>query len=150
MVLDALGRRLQASFQQLTRASDVDEALLDSLLKDICTALLESDVNVKLVANLRSKVKAKLLTLLNNSNTANKKSVVHRTVFEELVNLVDPNASANAPAASSAVASTSSPTPPPTDQAWKPKKGVSNVLMMVGLQGAGKTTSCTKVCSQTL
>lgn len=27
----------------------------------------------------------------------------------------------------------------------KPKKGKTNVIMMVGLQGAGKTTTCTKV-----
>lgn len=29
--------------------------------------------------------------------------------------------------------------------AWQPKKGKINVLMMVGLQGSGKTTSCTKL-----
>lgn len=28
----------------------------------------------------------------------------------------------------------------------QPKKGKTNVIMMVGLQGAGKTTTCTKVC----
>ena len=33
--------------------------VLDALLKEICAALLESDVNVKLVASLRQKVKAK-------------------------------------------------------------------------------------------
>ena len=28
---------------------------------------------------------------------------------------------------------------------WKPKKKESNVIMFVGLQGAGKTTTCTKL-----
>lgn len=34
--------------------------VLDAMLKEICTALLESDVNVKLVASLRTKVKTKV------------------------------------------------------------------------------------------
>jgi signal recognition particle subunit SRP54 len=33
----------------------------------------------------------------------------------------------------------------PGVEAWKPKKGHSNVIMFVGLQGSGKTTTCTKV-----
>lgn len=36
------------------------EQVLDAILKEICAALLESDVNVKLVASLRQKVKAKV------------------------------------------------------------------------------------------
>lgn len=34
--------------------------VLDALLKEVCAALLETDVNVKLVATLRQKVKAKV------------------------------------------------------------------------------------------
>jgi signal recognition particle subunit SRP54 len=30
---------------------------LDAVLKDVCSALLESDVNVRLVADLRAKVR---------------------------------------------------------------------------------------------
>ena len=33
----------------------------------------------------------------------------------------------------------------PGVEPWKPKKGKSNVIMFVGLQGSGKTTTCTKV-----
>ncbi len=29
--------------------------------------------------------------------------------------------------------------------AWTPSKGKPNVVMFVGLQGSGKTTTCTKV-----
>lgn len=36
----------------------------------------------------------------------------------------------------------------PGVEPWKPKKGKSNVIMFVGLQGSGKTTSCTKVSRQ--
>lgn len=34
--------------------------VIDALLKELCAALLESDVNVKLVSQLRTKIKAKV------------------------------------------------------------------------------------------
>ena len=33
----------------------------------------------------------------------------------------------------------------PGVKAWTPIKGKNNVIMFVGLQGSGKTTTCTKV-----
>lgn len=33
----------------------------------------------------------------------------------------------------------------PGVKAWQPSKGKNNVIMFVGLQGSGKTTTCTKV-----
>jgi signal recognition particle GTPase len=53
-----------------------------------------------------------------------KKQIVQKAVFDELVALVDPG-----------------------QEPYKPIKGKSNVLMAVGIQGAGKTTTCTKVRS---
>ena len=35
----------------------------------------------------------------------------------------------------------------PGVKAWQPTKGKTNVIMFVGLQGSGKTTTCTKVNS---
>lgn len=34
----------------------------------------------------------------------------------------------------------------PAVKAWQPVKGKPNIIMFVGLQGSGKTTTCTKVC----
>lgn len=34
----------------------------------------------------------------------------------------------------------------PGVKAWTPTKGKQNIIMFVGLQGSGKTTSCSKVC----
>ena len=48
-----------------------------------------------------------------------------RAVYQELCRLVDPGT-----------------------QPWEPVKGKANVIMFVGLQGSGKTTSCTKVGSE--
>ncbi|EGN93244.1 hypothetical protein SERLA73DRAFT_172158 [Serpula lacrymans var. lacrymans S7.3] len=127
MVLADLGRKLNAAFSSLSRATVVDEKVLDATLKEITAALLESDVNVKLVASLRQKVKVKVKAALDGgssdkSKEANRKNLVQKAVFDELVHLVDPGV-----------------------EPYKPKKGQCNILMAVGLQGNGKTTTCTKL-----
>ncbi|TFY83717.1 hypothetical protein EWM64_g302 [Hericium alpestre] len=126
MVLADLGRRLNAALSSLNRAPVVDEVVLDALLKEVCAALLESDVNVKLVSQLRQKVKTKVKATFETSGDklkeANRKNVVQKAIFDELVHLVDPGV-----------------------EPYKPKKGHPNVIMAVGLQGNGKTTTCTKL-----
>ncbi|KAJ8700319.1 Signal recognition particle [Pleurotus ostreatus] len=125
MVLADLGRKLNAALSSLNRAPVVDEKVLDATLKEITAALLESDVNVKLVASLRQKVKVKVKAALeggDKSKETNRKHLIQKAVFDELVNLVDPGV-----------------------EPYKPKKGQSNVIMAVGLQGNGKTTTCTKL-----
>ncbi|KAF8559782.1 signal recognition particle protein [Imleria badia] len=125
MVLADLGRKLNAALSSLGRAPVVDEKVLDATLKEITAALLESDVNVKLVATLRQKVKAKVKAALDASDKSkdlNRKHIIQKAVFDELVHLVDPGV-----------------------EPYKPKKGQPNVIMAVGLQGNGKTTTCTKL-----
>ena len=82
---------------------------------------MEADVNIKLVASLRNSIK-RTVNFKELGPNVNKKRVIQKAVFDELVKLVDPHA-----------------------EAFKPRKGKSNVIMFVGLQGAGKTTTCTKL-----
>ena len=53
MVLADLGRKITGALHSMTAAAVIDEEVLDAMLKEICTALLEADVNVKLVMQLR-------------------------------------------------------------------------------------------------
>ena len=53
MVLNELGSTIAKALANITSAETIDDKLLDSVLKDICTALLQADINVKLVMNLR-------------------------------------------------------------------------------------------------
>ncbi|KAI0302151.1 signal recognition particle protein [Russula brevipes] len=126
MVLSDLGRKLNAALSSLNRVPVVDDKVLDSLLKEVCAALLESDVNVKLASQLRQKVRVKVKAAFESGGEkvreANRKNVIQKAVFDELVNLVDPGI-----------------------EPYKPKKGYPNVIMAVGLQGNGKTTTCTKL-----
>jgi signal recognition particle subunit SRP54 len=89
MVLQDLGRRLNSAIQSISAGSPIDATVspqfhfisrasrpqsthlpsdsfqaLDTVLKGVCTALLESDVNVLLVKRCRERVKAKVLPQL--------------------------------------------------------------------------------------
>ena len=56
--------------------------VLNALLKEVCAALLETDVNVKLVASLRQKVEAKVKASLESGadkgKDTNRKHVVQK------------------------------------------------------------------------
>ncbi|KAK0549514.1 Signal recognition particle [Tilletia horrida] len=144
MVLSDLGKRLTAALSDLSRARTVDDATLDALLKSVSTALLQSDVNVKLVARLRDDVKQAIKAQLQEDKAAanwtdvQKKNAVQRTIFEHLVRLVDPY--------SHLPADQERPQPfTPVKLSSGAAGAKTSVIMFVGLQGAGKTTSCTKL-----
>lgn len=91
------------------------------MLKEICSALLEADVNVRLVKGLRENVRS-VIDFEEMAGGLNKRRMIQSSVFKELVKLVDPGV-----------------------KAWQPTEGKPNVIMFVGLQGSGKTTTCTKL-----
>ena len=62
MVLADLGKRINSAVNgALSNTQDDYATTVDSMLKAIVTALLESDVNIKLVSKLRNNLKTKLL-----------------------------------------------------------------------------------------
>lgn len=121
MVLADLGKRLNTALSALSKASVVDDEAVEALLKELCSALLQSDVNVKLVASLRTRCRAAIKKNLEAAASesasgsglreSNKKQIVQKAVFDELVSLVDPGT-----------------------EPYQPKKGKVNVLMAVGIQ----------------
>ena len=48
MVLAELGRKITGALHNLSKATVINEDVLNSLLKEVCSALLEADVNIKL------------------------------------------------------------------------------------------------------
>ena len=69
------------SSAQLLLSSLISQ-VLDATLKEVTSALLESDVNVKLVASLRQKVKAKVKAVLegggDKGKDVNKKNMLQK------------------------------------------------------------------------
>jgi signal recognition particle subunit SRP54 len=57
MVLADLGRRIQTAISNLGRAAVINEDQLNEMLKEVCKALIESDVNVALVDKLRENIR---------------------------------------------------------------------------------------------
>eukprot|EP00924_Labyrinthula_sp_SR-Ha-C_P013152 maker-scaffold_12-snap-gene-11.17-mRNA-1 protein AED:0.02 eAED:0.02 QI:63/1/1/1/1/1/3/138/537 len=121
MVLEQLGEGITKALGKLNKASMVDEDVLDGILKDVSTALILSDVNIRLVSQLRKNVKSTCNFEELNKQGANKTKRIKKAIFDELVNLLTPNSNT-----------------------YKPRKGKANVFMFVGLQGSGKTTSIAK------
>ncbi|CAF0813666.1 unnamed protein product [Adineta ricciae] len=120
MVLADLGRRLSSALRNLSNATIINEQVLNEALGEICRALLEADVNVLLVKQLRENVK-KAINLEETAVGLNKRRLIQSAVVKELVRLIDPEV-----------------------KPWQPVKNKPNVVMFVGLQGSGKTTTCTK------
>eukprot|EP00894_Picocystis_sp_ML_P000579 jgi/Pico_ML_1/51096/g2183.t1 len=59
MVLGDLGTKLTGALRKMQDHAVIDDEVLDAFLKEICTALLQADVNVKQVMALRTNVKKK-------------------------------------------------------------------------------------------
>lgn len=111
MVLADLGRKITSALRSLGNATIINQDVLDTLLREVCTALIESDVNIRLVKQLRENVRS-VIDFDEMAAGLNKRRMIQMAVFQELVKLVDPGV-----------------------KAWQPVKGKTNVLMFVGLQG---------------
>ncbi|CAL4087086.1 unnamed protein product, partial [Meganyctiphanes norvegica] len=121
MVLADLGRKITSALKSLNNVTIINEEVLNDLLKEIVAALLESDVNIRLVKQLRERVRT-AIDFEEMAGGLNKRRMIQTTVFKELVKLVDPGVNP-----------------------YVPVKGRPNIVMFVGLQGSGKTTTCTKL-----
>ncbi|KRT79014.1 hypothetical protein AMK59_8359 [Oryctes borbonicus] len=121
MVLAELGRKITTALHSLSKATIINEEVLNGMLKEICAALIEADVNIRLVKKLRENVRA-VIDFDEMAGGLNKRRLIQRAVFKELVKLIDPAV-----------------------KPYQPVKGKPNIIMFVGLQGAGKTTTCTKL-----
>lgn len=122
MVLESLGRAISGALQKLARAPTVDERAIRELVRDIQRALLQGDVNVELVLSLTKKIEERAAREKVPPGLDRRAQIV-KIVYEEL---------------STFLGKPSEFTIPP----GKPK-----VLLMVGLQGSGKTTSVMKLAS---
>ncbi|APH39657.1 signal recognition particle protein Srp54 [Methanohalophilus halophilus] len=117
MVMDKLSNSLQDALKKLVGAGRIDERTVNDVVKDIQRALLQSDVNVKMVMQLSKSIKERALEE-DVPQGMNPREHVIRIVYEELMKIVGEG----------------------TDIPLKPQK-----IMMIGLQGSGKTTTTSKL-----
>ena len=119
MVLAELGKQINGALSNLSAKARVGDDDLKEFLNEVARALLLADVNINVVKKLQQQVRTEVG--LNDAAGLDKKKVVQSALMRAVKKMVDPGR-----------------------EAFRPKKGVVNVVMFVGLQGGGKTTSCTK------
>ncbi len=122
-MFDSLTHKLSQAMKSLRGQSKLTEANLDTVLREVRMALLEADVHVSVARTFLQRVKEKALgtEVMQGLNPAQAFiEIVHR----ELVEIMGGQAAEH----------------PITFASKSP-----TVVMMVGLQGAGKTTTCGKL-----
>ncbi|CAG9462640.1 unnamed protein product [Pedinophyceae sp. YPF-701] len=120
MVLESIGQSVAQALADLRSKPEVDEETFKGCMKIIQVALIQSDVNVKTVKTLTDNVRK---AVFSGTQKGDKLAAVERAVFRELVRMIDTTGG---------------------QSLWAPKRGRPNVVMFVGLQGAGKTTTIMK------
>src|SRR5262249_34275908 len=120
-MFETLSEKLQRVFKNLRGEGKLSEQHLDEALKEIRMALLEADVNFKVVKQFTDAVKTKALGQEVMQSLTPGQQVV-KIVRDELVEMLG----------GTNVRVSFSPQPP-------------SVIMLVGLQGSGKTTSSGKL-----
>ena len=121
MIFEGLADRLQETFKKLRGHGKLTEDDVNEAMRDVRMALLEADVNFKVVKGFVKRVKERAIGQ-DVLETLTPAQVVIKIVNEELTELMGGTQSRL----------NISPIPP-------------TVIMMVGLQGAGKTTSAGKL-----
>ncbi len=120
-MFDSLSARLQGVFDRLGGRGRLTEDNIQEALREVRVALLEADVNFKVVRGFVDRVRAKAVghEVLGSLTAAQQ---VVKIVHDELVELLGGSGHRLAPAAH-----------PPT------------IVMLIGLQGSGKTTTAAKL-----
>ena len=121
MAFESLTERLSGIFKKIRGQARLTESNMEDMLKEIRVALLEADVNYKVVKEFTNNVKEKaigqdVLSKLNPSQ------MLVKIVHEELIELLGSD-----------------------DAEIKYQTGRPTIIMLVGLQGSGKTTTAGKL-----
>lgn len=125
MAFDSLSEKLQNVFKALRSKGLLTEADVKAALKEVKMALLEADVNFKVVKEFIKSVQERAVgqDVMSGLNPG---QMVIKIVNEELVSLMGSET---------------------TELSLKPGNEIT-VIMMAGLQGAGKTTTTAKIAGK--
>ena len=125
MAFESLTDKLQKVFKNLRSKGRLTEEDVKAALKEVKMALLEADVNFKVVKQFVKAVEARAVgvDVLNGLNPG---QMVIKIVNEEMIALMGSET---------------------TELTYQPGKAIT-VLMMCGLQGAGKTTTTAKIAGK--
>ncbi|MCK5150657.1 MAG: signal recognition particle protein [Candidatus Thorarchaeota archaeon] len=121
MVLEGLGKSLNSALKKLFGASVIDEELIKELVKDIQRALLVADVDVSLVMAITQRVEENALDE-NLPRGISRREHIIKVVWDTLAYFLGEKV-----------------------VPFTIKPGKPNLVMMIGIQGSGKTTTIGKL-----
>ncbi len=119
-MLDNLKNNLRAAIKKIVSSSGVDEELIKELSKDVQRALLQSDVNVKLVLEITKNLEERSLNETPPPGLSRKDHIV-KILYDELAKLLG------------------------NETEFSFKAGKQNKVLLLGIQGSGKTTITAKL-----
>ena len=131
-MFDSLRDSLRTALKKIVGASDINEELIDALCKDVQRALLQSDVNVRLVLSITKNLKERALKEQPPKGLSRKDHVVTILYGElakllgysgETIKTIDKDRDKDETGATAFF-----------------KPGKENIVLMLGIQGSGKTT----------
>lgn len=120
-MFNSLSDRLTDTFDRLRGKGKLTEADITSAMRDIRMALLEADVNFKVVKDFVARTKERCMTAEVMESLSPAQNVV-KIVLDELIELLGS-----------------------TESKLVLSNRIPNVIMLVGLQGSGKTTAAVKL-----
>jgi signal recognition particle subunit SRP54 len=119
-MLDNLKTNLRGAIQKIVKSSGIDEELIKELSKDVQRALLQSDVNVRLVLEITKNLEERSLNETPPPGLSRKDHIV-KILYDELSKLLGND----------------------TEFSFQP--GKQNKVILLGIQGSGKTTVTSKL-----
>ena len=119
-MLDGLKNSLGAAIKKIVKSSGIDEELIKELSKDVQRALLQSDVNVRLVLEITKQLEERAINETPPPGLSRKDHIV-KILYDELSKLLGKE----------------------SDFDFKP--GRQNKIILLGIQGSGKTTVASKL-----
>ena len=125
MAFDSLSEKLQNVFKNLRSKGRLTEADVKAALKEVKMALLEADVNFKVVKQFVKSVQERAIGA-DVMNGLNPGQMVIKIVNEEMIKMMGSET---------------------TELKLRPGQATT-IIMMVGLQGAGKTTTTAKLAGK--
>lgn len=121
MTLERLGSSLYEALKKILRASVIDETTVKELVRDVQRALLQADINVKLVLDISKRIEERALKEKVPPGISRREHVI-KVVYEELTRFLGEK-----------------PVP------IRIEPGKRKVIMLIGIQGSGKTTAAAKI-----
>ncbi len=119
-MLDQLKESLRNAIKKLIYSDVVDEQAIKEFVRDIQRSLLQADVNVKIVLDITSKIEKEALKS-DIPTGLSKRDYIINLLYEELAKILGTESKVEFP------------------------RNKSNVILLVGIQGSGKTTFAAKL-----